>query len=615
MSSANDPARRSPNAGAKSGKPADFSATVLGGDGDPQQTVVPTRPARPAVDPGATVVPSKTVINAADAGATVVPSRGSSGNQATVVSGGGGGNAKTAVGGPSGKPADPNDLLALRGVTQLGNFKISRKLGQGGMGAVYLGEDSDLDRKAAIKILSEQFAAKEDFVKRFYREARSMAKVDHPNAVRVYAVAEDQGIHYVAMEFIDGKSVQDWLDRLGRLSVGDALHITLRACEALRQAHSLNLIHRDIKPDNIMLTARGAVKVADFGLAKAIDEDNSMTQSGTGLGTPYYMAPEQARNAKHVDGRADIYALGITLYHLLTGKQPFVGGSTMELLLNKEKGKYIPVDKVMTDDGQRLGIPEKLGLVIDKMIQVNPDARFKTFDDVIHMLSGLGLEGPSLSFIDAPNKVVQTAAGASGSARTAAAGGATMARTQMPAGAARPAAGDDAGRTAVTGATEGSWFVEFKNQQGKTQVGTFSTQKVLQAIRAGLIDNRAKAKKKVTDTFIPIAQFPEFEAAIRALIQKKQADEKGGDMKSFYAKIDRAERWRKTVRWIKGLFGNVLGFIWLLIYLAIFVAIGIAVYVFYPLAMRMITSQFKMIDESGQLKDRTQQVAPAEPGK
>ncbi|MDB4786589.1 serine/threonine protein kinase, partial [Planctomycetaceae bacterium] len=164
------------------------------------------------------------------------------------------------------------------------------------------------------KTLSKALAKKDDFVKRFQREAKSMAKLDHPNAVKVFAVDSISGIHFAAIECIDGQSMQDWMDDLGQLEVVDALNVVLASADALKVAHDLNLIHRDIKPDNILVTKSGMVKVADFGLAKALDEEDvSMTQSGTGLGTPLYMAPEQARNAKHVDHRTDIYALGTTL--------------------------------------------------------------------------------------------------------------------------------------------------------------------------------------------------------------------------------------------------------------------------------------------------------------
>ena len=196
-----------------------------------------------------------------------------------------------------------------------------------------------------------------------------MAKIDHPHVVKCYAVGEERGKHFVAMELIDGNSMQDWLDELGSLSVEDALHVVLICAEALEHAHGLNMIHRDIKPDNILVTKRGLVKVADLGLAKATDDDMSMTQSGTGLGTPHYMPPEQARNAKYVDARCDIYALGCTLYHFVTGKLPFAGGSVVELITNKEKGQFTAAKRINSK------VPGRLDLIIDKMMAKDPNDR------------------------------------------------------------------------------------------------------------------------------------------------------------------------------------------------------------------------------------------------
>src|SRR5262249_4383203 len=157
--------------------------------------------------------------------------------------------------------------------------------------------------------LPKMLAANKDFVARFHREAKLMAKIDHPNVLRCYAFGEDKGTHYFAMEYVDGGSMEGWVRRVGRLSVGDALHIVLACANALAHAHELGLIHRDIKPDNILLTSKGVVKVADLGLAKATQEDLGLTKTGTGAGTPLYMSPEQCSDVKHVDARTDIYSL------------------------------------------------------------------------------------------------------------------------------------------------------------------------------------------------------------------------------------------------------------------------------------------------------------------
>jgi len=453
----------------------------------------------------------------------------------------------------SGGPIGP------QGREQIGDYRLIRKLGQGGMGEVYLAHQLSLDRPAALKVLAKHLADNQDFVKRFYREARAMAKVDHPQTVRVFAVDEADGIHFVAMEFIDGKSLQDWLNKLGTVAVGDAVHLILRCAEALEVAHNINMVHRDIKPDNIMLTKRGQVKVSDFGLAKALDdEEMSMTQSGTGLGTPYYMAPEQARNAKYVDRRSDIYALGITLYHLLTGKLPFTGNSAMEVVLAKEQGRYESSRK------HNSAIPDKLDLVIGKMIEKKPEQRFQDCGEVIRALAGLGLENPSLSFIEAPDKVsVTTAKSAASSSSSQLHRTATVTKPMQ------------SGRVEALAATreekgnEAAWQVEFRKPDGQKTVVKCSTAQVLQMLRNNTIDNRAKARKKPADAFVPIAQFPEFAQTVQGLLIKQQADKQGGQTKKLLQNYQRQEFMYRVKKWFTGLFRSAMGIVSFLLYLAI----------------------------------------------
>lgn len=442
-------------------------------------------------------------------------------------------------------------------MTHLGKYRLIKKLGQGGMGEVYLAEDTKLGRNAAVKVLSKQLAAKSDFVQRFQREARAMAKMNHDNAVSVYDVDEQQGYHYVAMEYIDGKSMQKWMDELGKLSIGDALHVVLRCCEALMVAHNQSMIHRDIKPDNIMLTSKGKVKVADFGLAKATDEDMSMTQSGTGLGTPYYMAPEQARNAKHVDSRTDVYAIGVTLYYFVTGKLPFTGDSVIQIITSKEKGHFTPARKLNPD------VPERLDLIIDKLIAKDLNARCKDCAEVIKLLNSLSLESPSLSFIDAPDKVVQTAAaGRAGATQVPAV------RT-MPVPAGGRTSAEDASRTKPAVSTDQSWIVQYKTPQGKDTIGKFTTAQIQQGFKNKTLDQKAKAKKNVADQFMPIGYFPEFEKYAEGRVIKDAADKKAGDMKSLYKEIERQYDRRGWTRWFKGLVSGTFGLISLVIWLGV----------------------------------------------
>ncbi|MFN7147434.1 MAG: serine/threonine-protein kinase, partial [Myxococcota bacterium] len=326
-----------------------------------------------------------------DLGATVVPGRSTTDLDRTVVSEA---PAPTPSSGAAATvPPGPGEDGPKK-VSRVGDFQLVKKLGQGGMGTVFLAKQVSLDRLVALKTLSKELAKREDFVARFLREARSMARLDHPNVVRVYAAETSQGLNYAAIEYVDGQSMQKWMDALGKLSVGDALCVTITAADALRHAHEQQMIHRDVKPDNILVTKRGVVKVADFGLAKAVDEDVSMTQSGTGLGTPLYMAPEQGRNAKHVDVRTDIYALGCTLYYFLTGRLPFTGKDAVEIILAKEQGKFSSVRKLNPE------VPERLDLMIDKMLARDPAHRYATCAELLKDLTSLKLANPSLSFVD-----------------------------------------------------------------------------------------------------------------------------------------------------------------------------------------------------------------------
>ncbi|HEY0983145.1 serine/threonine protein kinase [Schlesneria sp.] len=460
-----------------------------------------------------------------------------------------------------------------KATSQLGKYRLLKKLGQGGMGEVYLAEDTKLGRQAAVKVLSKTLAREADFIARFQKEARAMARINHDNAVSVFDVDEDHGLHYVAMEYVDGKSMQQWLNLLGTLSVGDALHVALRCAEVLQFAHKQNLIHRDIKPDNIMLTRNGKVKVADFGLAKALDDDLSMTASGMGLGTPYYMAPEQARNAKHVDRRSDIYALGITLYHLLTGQLPFKGESVMEVIMAKELGKYPPARKLNQQ------VPDKLDLIISKMIEKDPAHRMKDCDEVIKLLAGLGLENSSLSFIETADRVVQSAAAKK--ANTSPGERVDSSPISNRANGGTPPSSDledeIKARTTKAGTTSpvDQWIVQYKTPQGKETLGRFSTLQLQTALKTGIIDLKARIKKNPVDSFVPIGFYPEFERAVEGRLVKEKAERKSAGLKSEFDKIGRQYDRRAWTRWIKDLVSGTAGLVTFILWLT-FVFGGLA---------------------------------------
>jgi serine/threonine protein kinase len=275
----------------------------------------------------------------------------------------------------------------------LGDFRLLRKLGSGSMGAVYLARQVSRDRDVALKVLFQHLAGKAGFVGRFEREARVLAGLRHPNIVCLYERGEADGFHYLALEHIDGPSLLRVLTALGgRLPLGDAVHVVLRCAAGLGHAHERHIVHRDVKPSNIMLTQLGQVKLTDLGLAKHVEEDPSLTDSGATLGTPQYVAPEQARNARRADARSDIYSLGCVLYHFLTGTTPFKGDSPMELLLAKEQGLFPSVRRLNHE------VPPRLGLIVERMLARDPGRRYPSCAELTHDLEGLGLASPHLSF-------------------------------------------------------------------------------------------------------------------------------------------------------------------------------------------------------------------------
>jgi len=276
-----------------------------------------------------------------------------------------------------------NDFIVLGGTpSQLGRYQLVRKLGQGGMGAVYEAIQEGLERRVAVKVLPAALMADKDFVERFKREARAAAKLNHPNIVTIHEISQDHGFHFFSMEFVDGQSLEQQLQKESRLPVAEAIALMQQALQGLAHAWEQGIIHRDLKPANLMLTRRGVLKVADFGLAKAL-EMSSNTMTGAGMGTPYYMSPEQGSNAKNVDLRADIYSLGATFYHLVTGRVPFEGTSPFEVAIKVATAPLPPVCEVNPD------VPAPVAAMIEKMLARDPDQRHHSADELLSALSSI----------------------------------------------------------------------------------------------------------------------------------------------------------------------------------------------------------------------------------
>lgn len=252
----------------------------------------------------------------------------------------------------------------------IGDFIILREIGRGGMGIVYLAHQISLDRPAGLKILAENYANNAEFVVGFIKEARAAAKLNHPNIVQAYAVGEDEGIFYFAMEYIDGETMKNVLKRDHVIPIDQAISIIQQISEALDYAwKEQKLIHRDIKPDNIMLTSNGRAKLADLGLAKVAGEIDD-SEDDEVMGTPQYISPEHLTGAP-MDSRSDIYSLGATFYHFITGRFPYEGSTASEIAQQHLFGTLVPPDKINPD------IPEALSRIVVKMMAKDPALRYQ----------------------------------------------------------------------------------------------------------------------------------------------------------------------------------------------------------------------------------------------
>ena len=264
-------------------------------------------------------------------------------------------------------------------IGRLGSYRILKVLGKGGMGMVFLGHDPHLDRSVALKVMLPKFAANEGAKQRFLREARTAAKLHHDHIVSIYQVGEDRGVPYLAMEFLEGAPLDQFLQNDRKLSLAQILRITREIAKGLSAAHEKGLIHRDIKPGNIWLDKAnaGRAKILDFGLARSDKDDIHLTQSGAIVGTPAYMAPEQARGDKAVDARADLFSLGCVLYRLCVGDIPFKGDTTMNVLMALAMTDPTPPKKINAQ------IPETLSDLTMQLLDKDPNNRPASAKEVI----------------------------------------------------------------------------------------------------------------------------------------------------------------------------------------------------------------------------------------
>lgn len=275
-------------------------------------------------------------------------------------------------------------IEAERSGQKIPGYKILGKLGAGAMATVFKAKQLSLDRTVAVKVLPRKFSSNQQFIERFYAEGRAAAQLNHPNIVQAFDVGKAGDYHFFVMEFVDGRTVYDDIVKHKRYTEAEAIDIVIQTAEALLHAHERGLIHRDVKPKNIMINKDGVAKLADMGLARAVsDKEAAEAEAGKAFGTPYYISPEQIRGEKTVGPPADIYSLGATLYHMVTGNVPFDGKNPSAVMHKHLKSDLVPPDHV--NPRLSAGVSE----VIEMMMHKDPRRRYQNCKDLLIDLRSL----------------------------------------------------------------------------------------------------------------------------------------------------------------------------------------------------------------------------------
>lgn len=263
---------------------------------------------------------------------------------------------------------------------EIPGYQILDRLGQGSMGAVFKARQLSVDRYVAVKVLLNSLAQNKEYIKRFEREAKIAARLSHNNVVNAIDAGEVGGRFYFVMEYVEGVTIRDYLNKHKIFEEKEAIRIVLAVAEALKHANHRGLIHRDIKPENVILTRDGGVKLADLGLARLTDDEKwGLSEAGMAIGTPYYISPEQVRGQTDIDTRADIYSLGATFYHMVTGRVPY-GGETPSEVMRKHVSPHV---QLVPPDHLNTRLSSGLGMVIETMLAKNREHRYGTPDDLI----------------------------------------------------------------------------------------------------------------------------------------------------------------------------------------------------------------------------------------
>lgn len=338
----------------------------------------------------------------------------------------------------------------------VGNYELLEKIAEGGMGAIYKARHRETGEIVAIKVMPTHTANNPVLLKRFEQEFRAASRLDHPNIVRALDYGDNGNTPYLVMEFVDGESLGQKIEREGALPEVEAIRLIAQVAQGLHRAHKQGLIHRDVKPDNILVTHDNQAKLADLGLVKEVDADLNLTRTGRGLGTPHFMAPEQFRNAKNADARCDIYSLGATLYMMVTGQLPFKSTGPLDAWMKKIQNELTPPRQVVP------GLSERIDWAIRRAMSADPEMRPGTCREFVEDLTG-----------HTTRKV---------------------------------------GSTTGPGAGQDLWYLQYENEEGETQLVKGPVTAIRRSLKEGLLGDASnvRASRNKTGPFEPLRTYPEF---------------------------------------------------------------------------------------------------------
>ncbi len=346
--------------------------------------------------------------------------------------------------------------ISKSSVIRVSSYDLVEPIAEGGMGTVYKGKHRETGQIVAIKIVPEGMANNQTLLKRFEKEFRAASNLDHPNVVRALEYGVLGGRPYLVMEFVDGESLGQRIERDGRIPETEAVQIIALAAQGLHHAHKNGMIHRDIKPDNIMVTKDGQVKLADLGLVKEADNDINLTRTGRGLGTPHFMAPEQFRNAKNADVKCDIYSMGATLYQMVTGELPFKSMGPLDAWMKKINNELLPPRQVVP------ALSERIDWAILRAMSADPDKRPDSCREFVEDLTGQSTR-----------------------------------KTPAP---------------EADGVVQDTWFLQYQDETGETHMVKGSMMGIRRSLKEGLLGDAGNvvASRSKSGQFLPLKSHPEF---------------------------------------------------------------------------------------------------------